>query len=239
MATNADDLASIIEFLNKAKTSFSASVDSNPNILVAVDELFQDYPKADSDTETKKFEVFYDYNPQLKIVQNLLQAEMKVNNYCGNIQYPSCDRTRAALASQIKNCAIQDDWPDCDPTQVSVDALNKEVGMADRGIVVLSSWYGITKKTVTLDFNTGDGKGAPLAVNKIYNLTDLNYQDVATIYDADIKAGWQLRFFEHVNGLGRCYLLTPASKKGHFQWFSRLASSFRMENAKDHEEICK
>jgi len=239
VATNADDLASIIEFLNKAKTSFSASVDSNPNILVAVDELFQDYPKEDSATETKKFQVFYDYNPQLKIVQNLLQTEMKVNNYCGNIQYPSCERTRAAIASQIKNCAIQDDWPDCDPTQVSVDALNKEVSMADRGIVVLSSWSGITKKTSTLDFNTIAGKGAPLAANKIYNLTDLNFQDMATIYDADIKAGWQLRFFEHANGLGRCYLLTPASKKGNFQWFNRLASSFRMESAKDHEEICK
>jgi len=239
VATNADDLASIIEFLNKAKTSFSASVDSNPNILVAVDELFQDYPKADSDTETKKFEVFYDYNPQLKIVQNLLQAEMKVNNYCGNIQYPSCDKTRAALASQIKNCAIQDDWPDCDPTQVSADALIKEVGAADRGIVVLSSWSGIATKTLTLDFNSNNAKGAPLMANKIYNLTDLNYQDRASIYDADIKAGWQLRLFEHVNGLGRCFLLTPANKKGHFGWFGTLASSFRMESAKEHEEVCK
>ena len=239
VATNADDLASIIDFLNKAKTSFAASVDSNPNILVAVDELFQDYPKPDEASETKKFEVFYDFNSQLKIVQNLLQTEMKVNNYCGNIQYPSCDKTRAALASQIKNCAIQDDWPDCDPTQVSADALIKEVGAADRGIVVLSSWSGIATKTLTLDFNSNNAKGAPLMANKIYNLTDLNYQDRASIYDADIKAGWQLRLFEHVNGLGRCFLLTPANKKGHFGWFSTLASSFRMESAKEHEEVCK
>ncbi|MCX6111131.1 MAG: hypothetical protein NTZ90_16170 [Proteobacteria bacterium] len=237
VAVNADDLGSIIDFLNKAKASVSASIDGSPNLLVAVDEQFKEYPKPSTAVAKKKFDVFFDFNPQLNIVHDLLQKEVEVNNACGIFQYPSCAKVRTALAGQIKKCAVQEDWPDCDPSQVSLDALNKELGSADRGIVVLNS---STKHTsVTLDFNSYGLDNVRYEPNKIYNLTDQNFNDEATDYRATIVPGWQLRLFQHVNGGGACVVIKSTDRVDRLRYFSGYTSSFRLEPAQDRPAPCE
>ena len=237
IAVNADDLGSIIDFLNKAKASVAASIDSNPNLLVAVDEQFKEYPKPSTAIDKKKFAVFFDFNPQLNVVHDLLQKEVEVNNACGIFQYPSCAKVRTVLAGQIKKCAVQEDWPDCDPSQVNLDALHQELGSADRGIVVLNS---STKHTaVTLDFNSYGSNKVRYEPNKIYNLTDLNFNDAASDYNATLVSGWQLRLFQHVNGGGPCVVIKSTDRINHLRYFSGYISSFRLEPVQDRPAPCE
>ena len=237
IAVNADDLGSIIDFLNKAKASVAASIDSNPNLLVAVDEQFKEYPKPSTAVDKKKFDVFFDFNPQLNVVHALLQKEVEVNNACGIFQYPSCAKVRSLLAGQIKKCAVQEDWPDCDPSQVNLDALHKELGSADRGMVVLNS--SVTHNSVTLDFNSYGSSDVRYAPNKIYNLTDLSFNDTATDYRATLVSGWQLRLFQHVNGGGTCVVIKSTDRVDRLRYFAGFASSFRLEPAQDRHAACE
>lgn len=117
-AVNGDDINGIITYINNAKTAMATSVASNPGMLVAIDEIFEEYPKPSDRINEPRNEVFFDYTPRLATLRDLLESETQMNSTCSMSTSASCNELRGAFASQIKNCARQQNWADCHPDSI-------------------------------------------------------------------------------------------------------------------------
>ena len=237
-AIDSENIAPVVEYMNNVKKSFAESVNSNPNMLVAIDENFEDYPRPVELADAKKFAVFYDYTPKLGIIKDLLERETAVNTICNIQKQNSCDDARKKLATQISMCARQDFWPDCN-TAVA-DAINVvlDASKASPGTVTMYKHTGQSGRNIFLDFNRYTTDSDALQPNKIYNLAPLNFDRIATDFKANLKIGWQLRVFEKPDGGGRCFMITSGVDRGDFGWFNDKASSFRLERQGDYPTSC-
>lgn len=241
-SANSENLSSVIDFLNNAKKAVATSVSSSPDMMVAVDEIFADYPKPGLLATKKKKDVFFDYSPQKAVVNDLLAKELVVDKICDTSSISACSEAQLTLAQQIKDCARQENWPDCDPTQVKLDKILDDSRRLAIGKVFLyqngsgSSNHG---QTMSIDFDKLVNGQSVFFPGKIYNLTDYGYNDVPSSFASTLAPGWQMRVFEAVDAGGRCYMIGTASPRIiDFGWFGHKASSFRLERVGDYPTTC-
>ena len=238
LAVNADDLNAVIDFMNRAKKALSESISSNPNMMVAIDEQFEDYPKPEDMLDRKTFEVFYDYSDQLKMVKTLLDRESTVNALCNIQMHPSCQDVRTALASQVKYCARQALWADCDIAKSDISDIINAANQAGVGAVTLYEHGKAGGKRLTLDFTKMALNPQALQLGVIYKLSDFGFAGIASEYFAMIKKGYQLRMFEKADGSGRCFMISSDDVYNQFRWFNDKSQAFRLERVGDYPMIC-
>lgn len=112
-----DDISGLVGFINKAKADTANSVSKHPELLVAIAETFEDYPKPLDKASLPRAEVFLDYSSHLHDILTLIGKELAMSAACENRSLPGCDNWESSYAKLISSCARQREWPDCKPDQ--------------------------------------------------------------------------------------------------------------------------
>ncbi|MFW7382115.1 MAG: hypothetical protein ACOH5I_25140 [Oligoflexus sp.] len=237
----------LVEFVDRVKAELSKSIETQPELFVSVDETLEEYPKPEGMKEMKRSDIFMDFSSQAQIVRQLLDREIQVHLICNVMKLKSCVDVQVALANQIRYCARQETFVDCDPELASIDKLLSEVAtqtVPDTSIGRVTFWDHFRNgvpggKVFVADFDRPASDPITFKPNQIYNLTDHGFNDIATGYQSTLREGWQLRVFEHINGGGRCWMVGAADPQIHgFGEFNDKASSFRLENVGQYPASC-
>jgi len=237
----------LVQFVDGVKAELSKSIESQPELFVSVDEVLEEYPKPKGMEEVKRSDIFMDFSSQAQFVRQLLDREIQVHHICNVMKLKSCVDVQVALANQIRYCARQESFVDCDPNLASIDKLLSEVStqtVTDTSIGRVTFWEHFQNgipggKVFVADFDRPTSDPINFKSNQIYNLSDHNYNDIATGYQSTLREGWQLRVFEHVNGDGRCWMVGAADPQiFNFGWFNDKASSFRLETVGQYPTSC-
>lgn len=238
-----NDLASFVSYINSAKKALSDSINEQPDMLVAIDEVFEEYPKPIESLSAPRSEIFFDYAPQAAVLKDLLEKENQVNYICNVQLLSSCIDLRYAFSEQIRHCARQGSWADCKPESIDIQKLLSEGNMRT-GIGKVIFWEhqknGVANgKTLTMDFDKPSTDPNAFVEGRIYNFTAIGYNDIATGFQSSLRAGWQLRVFEHPDGGGRCYMVGgPSAQPINLGWFNDKASSARLEKVGAYPTSC-
>lgn len=127
---NADDLNAVMDYMNRVKKRMSDSVMANPNLMVALDERFDTYPKPEAQLEMSSNKVFFDYSSHLTTLRRLLDMEIEGNTICSTASLQACQSFRESVGLQVRNCARQSMWPDCNVNSIKtqIETLRSQMG---------------------------------------------------------------------------------------------------------------
>lgn len=242
-AVNAEDINGLAMYINEAKKSMNTSINANTNLLVAIDEVFDDYPKPIEQINVPRKEIFFDYTERLQVLKDLLEKEMQSNSSCNLSATPSCNELRRRFAEQIKYCARQEFWADCHPESIDVSKVLAESTPGGIGKVTFYEHHrnGVTGgRNLVIDFDKQANAAVTFAHGKIYNFGDYRFEDIATGFTSTLGKTWQMRLFENRDGGGICYLINGASTGVvNLGRFNDKASSFRLERVGDYPQSCE
>lgn len=238
-STNAEDVAGIISYLGEAKKAMNASIQSNPNMMVGIDEIFEDYPKPEGKLKVPRDQIFFNYSRQLTVLKNLLEKEIQARSACQIRRTPDCSDIQSLLTDQIKYCARQEFWADCNPSSVNLSTIMANAKSEPIGKLTL--WEHINSgKTIVLDFDKNDDAPVRFEPDIVYDLESFRFGRIATSYQSSLSPGWQVRLFEWRNGEGRCLLISGTNSSiQDLKKFNDLALSFRLEKIGDYPQSCE
>lgn len=238
-STNADDIAGVINYLSEAKKAMNASIQSNPNMMVGIDEVFEDYPKPADKLKTPRDEIFFNYSAQLNTLKGLIDKEIEMRSLCEFSSSKACEQLPTVFAEQVKYCARQELWVDCHPEKISLNQIVDESKKEAIGNFVM--WEHIQSgKVINIDFDKAEDAPVRFDPDVIYDLEPFRFARIATTFQTNLSPGWQVRLFEWAGGQGRCLLISgsdPAVKQ--VGKFNDLASSFRLERQGDYPQSCE
>ena len=238
-STNADDVAGIVNYLSEAKKAMNASIQSNPNMMVGVDEVFEAYPKPEGKLQLPSNQIFFDYSARLKILKSLLDKEIDMRRLCEFNHSKACEELPALFAEQVKNCARQELWVDCRPEVISLNQIQS--GSEKEPIGKIIFWEHINSgKFIIIDFDKPEDAPVRFEPGVIYNLEKFRFASIATSYQISLAPGWVIRLFEDSAGTGRCKLLTGNSPEiVDLRNFNDRLWSIRLERAGDYPQSCE
>jgi hypothetical protein len=239
IAASADDLSGMIAYINEAKKATNNSIQSNPNMMVGVDEILEPYPKPIEDLNQPREKVFFDYSKRLNVLKGLLEKEVKSDAACAANSSPDCVELEDKFAQQIKNCARQEFWADCHPEEINISSvLNSS---KPTGIGKLTMWENINGgKMIVLDFDKTSLDPISFQAGQLYDLDTFRFAGIATSFVSELKEGWQVRLFDDVSGRGTCYLIKGTIPQlVDLKRFNDRARSFRLERVGDYPQSCE
>ena len=181
-------------------------------------------------------EVFSNPSQNLKAIQSWLDLETSVATICGNVEgiAEACASARESIQSQIASCVNNDNLANGNCRKATKGDLSQVTHFANAGRITLftdTNWQGTS---LTLDLSNVFGMGPGIKANYLYSLHDEAFADgktadrVSSIFQ-ELKPGWQLELYEHIDGSGRRYVIRQDRPQDlPFGRFNDLASSFRL-----------
>lgn len=224
----------ISDRINKAKQDLADDIVTGKNLSV-LDTEFSLYPVPLAERGKAHEEVFFDYRKDLRKVQAWLRLESRIDALCKMVSDidDQCNDTRALLAEQIAFCA--------DPNlRMAHVCRAPEFGdgrdildLSDGGTISLYEHGRRRGRQLKLELHELFSPSSAVKAGVLYSLHSGSYggfADILSDADVSLKNGWQIHFFEHVDGGGRVWTIDE-SMNGYANVRRKLndrVSSFRV-----------
>ena len=239
-----EDKEDMTKALANMELAFTSAVRDYPDFIV-IKQKFNRYPMFKLFENSEIADYQKSINTRLVNIDNIVRVSEKADAICSGIDFNQgvCDRFKRTIGRIVDSCletmGIYDgscEQSISEQSLMNLDDYKTIINSVNAGSITFYEDGPFRGRTISFDFNQLFSNYSDMQPYKILNFTvrEYSFNDRASSYSFDLRDGWRIRMYEHINGKGRSLTVQGKGRVGSVPngWNDRI-SSIVLERYKD------